>query len=136
MSRRTIRLIGALAAAAMAAIYYLIGLGVIQVVDPAATVGDAPDMLVFGGAAGTLFLVGAILLAFTDVRALWIVGAILQVLVAVMYVTVAQTRTPAFEVWGITLRVIQVPLFAALLYLALRGPEPRAMRVSGSWLRR
>jgi hypothetical protein len=41
------------------------------------------------------------------------------------YFAVAPSRTPAFEVWGITLRIIQVPLFAALVLLALRTPEPR-----------
>ena len=126
MDRRTVRYVGAAAAIAMAAIYGLIGIGVLQVVDPAATTaGDAPDMLVFGGGAGAMFLVGAVLLATTDRRILWVGGAILQVLVAAMYVSVSQTRTPPFELWGITLRLIQVPLFAALVYLAWRRPEAR-----------
>ena len=142
MDRRTVRYVGALAAAAIAAIYYLIGIGVLKVVDPGATAGDAPDMIVFGGGAGTMFLVGAILLFGTDRRLLWIVGAILQVLVAAMYVAVAPSRSPQFEPWGITLRLIQVPLFAALLYLAWRAPRAAelhrpSLRLPGrEWLRR
>ena len=123
MERRTVRYVGAAAAAAMAAIYYLIGIGVLKVVDPGATTGDTPDMLVFGAGAGTMFLVGAILLFGTDRRLLWVGGAVLQVLVAAMYVAVSPSRTPQFELWGITLRLIQVPLFAALLYLAWHAPD-------------
>lgn len=128
MSRHTIRLVGAVAAAAMAGLYYLIGLGVLTVVEPGTSVGDTPDMLVFGGGAGTMFLVGAILLATTDRRVLWIAGAILQVLVFAMYLSVSPTRTPTFEVWGITLRMIQVPLFTVLAYLALKAPERSVVR--------
>jgi hypothetical protein len=31
--------------------------------------------------------------------------------------------------WGITLRVLQVPLFAALIYLALRPTAPQPGRI-------
>jgi hypothetical protein len=37
---------------------------------------------------------------------------------------VAPDRTPAYEAWGITLWIIQLPLFAALVYLSLRAPQP------------
>ncbi|HZW01842.1 MAG TPA: hypothetical protein VFF55_09780 [Candidatus Deferrimicrobium sp.] len=43
--------------------------------------------------------------------------------VIVMYVVVGQERTPAFETWGITIKILQVVLLGALLYLALRPPE-------------
>jgi len=126
MKRQTIRLGAAALAAAMAAVYFLIGVGVLTVVDGQA--GD-PSMLGFGASAGALFLVGAILLFEFDRRWLWIVGALLQIFVAAMYVAVSPERTPAFEVWGITLRVIQVPLFAALVYLALRPTAPQPERI-------
>jgi hypothetical protein len=127
MSRHAIRLVGAAAAAAMALIYVAIGLGVLQVVDPAT---QTESLLPFGAAAGGAFLLGAALLALTDRRSLWILGAIFQVGVAVMYVVVGQQRTPPFEIWGITLRIIQVPLFAVLVYLAVRPPERRAIETS------
>ena len=41
------------------------------------------------------------------------------------YIAVAPDRTPAFEPWGITLRIVQVPLLIALLYLAVRPSEQR-----------
>ena len=125
MSRHAIRLGGAAASGLMALIYFGIGLGVLQVVDPAT---QTESLLPFGAAAGGAFLLGAALLSTTDRRPLWVLGAIFQVAVAIMYVVVSQQRTPPFEVWGITLRIIQVPLFAALLYLALKSPESRPVR--------
>ncbi|HYL41493.1 MAG TPA: hypothetical protein VET90_09305 [Candidatus Binatus sp.] len=125
MTRPTIRYVGAAAASVMAVIYFCIGLGVLQVIDPAS---QTDSLLPFGAAAGAMFLLGAILLATTDRRALWVLGAVLQVAVAVMYVAVGQQRTPPFEIWGVTLRVIQVPLLAVLVYLAVRAPEARSTR--------
>ena len=122
MSRRTIRFVAAAFAGAMAAIYFLIGLGVLTVVEGQST--DA-SLLGFGAMAGSAFLLGAFLLLATDRRWLWILGALLQVFVVVGYVMVASDRTPAFEVWGITLRIIQIPLFAALVYLAVRPTDSR-----------
>lgn len=126
MNRQTIRYVAAGLSAVIAGIYFLIGIGVLVVVDPGAAAPDAPPMLVFGASAGGAFLLGAVLLAELDRRWLWILGAILQVLVAWGYFTVAADRTPAFEAWGITLRIIQVPLLAALVYLAVRPAEPDA----------
>jgi len=120
MQRRTIRYVAAGLAAAMAVIYFLIGLGVLKVVDGQA--GD-PSMLTFGASAGAMFGLGAILLAELDRRWLWIAGAVLQVLVFAAYIGVAADRSPAFETWGIVLRIIQVPLFAALVWLALRPAD-------------
>lgn len=122
MTRHAIRLVGATAAALMALIYLLIGVGALQVVDPAT---QADSLLPFGAAAGAAFLLGAVLLAFTDRRWLWVLGAAFQVAVAIMYVVVGQQRTPPFEPWGITLRLIQIPLLAILVYLAVRPPEGR-----------
>jgi hypothetical protein len=59
-----------------------------------------------------------------------VLGAVLQLLVVWGYFAVALDRTPAFEVWGITLRFIQLPLFAALVYLSLRAPQPHGAHPS------
>lgn len=128
MDRRQVRYLAGIAAGAMAAIYFLIGLGVLQVVEPGSATEGSPDMLAFGASAGAMFLLGAVLLLAVDRRFLWVGGAILQVLVFAMYLVVSQQRTPAFELWGITLRVIQVPLFAALVYLALRREDRQPAR--------
>jgi hypothetical protein len=124
LSRRTIRYLAAAAAAAMAVIYYLIGLEILHVVDAPP---EGMSLFWFGIPAGSAFLLGAVLLVAFDRRILWILGAVLQVLVALGYLAVAPDRTPAFEVWGITLRIIQVPLFAFLVYLALRSPRDRVV---------
>ena len=123
LTRPMIRHVAAALAAAIATIYFLIGFGALSVVN--AKPGD-PSLLPFGLFAGSGFLVGAVLLVTADRRILWALGAVLQVLVAIMYVAIAPQRDPQFEVWGITLRVIQVPLFAALLYLATHSAEPHA----------
>lgn len=118
--RRTIRYAAAAASALTALVYLLIGLGVLRVVETAA---DAPPMLDFGLAAGGAFALGAVLLASTDRRILWVVGALLQVGVIVTYVNVASQRTPPFEAWGITIKVLQVLILAALAYLAVTPAE-------------
>lgn len=128
LDRRTIRYVAAALAAAMAAIYYLIGVGVLIPVQP--SVGDEGGLLFFGASAGSAFLLGAVLLIAFDRRALWILGVALQVFVVWGYFAVAPSRTPNFEIWGITLRIIQVPLIVALAYLAYRPPELAAPRTT------
>lgn len=118
LDRRRVRYAAAGLAATMAAIYYLIGLGVLDVGG-----GQAKDpgfLLVFGALAGSAFLLGAILLVRVDRRWLWAVGVAFQLFVYVAYVQVSAQRTPPFELWGMTLRVIQAPLLLALAYLAAR----------------
>ena len=101
--------------------YLLIGFGVLHVVEEVAA--DAPPLLDFGLMAAAAFGLGALLLLTLDNRILWVLGALLQVGVIVMYVVVGQQRTPAFEMWGLTIKVLQFVLLAALLYLALRPLE-------------
>ena len=80
-------------------------------------------MLAFGLSAGSAYLLGALLLLLTDRRVPWILGAILQVGVIVMYVNVAPQRTPPYEAWGITIKVLQFALLGLLAYLAIRAPQ-------------
>ncbi len=118
MSRQTIRYGAAAVAAIMAAIYFLIGLGVLNV---GGTNSDRAFLWVFGALAGGAFLLGAVLLVAVDRRWVWVAGLLFQVFVYWAYVDVSKTRTPPFETWGITLRIIQLPLLIALGYLAVRG---------------
>jgi hypothetical protein len=136
-NRRTIRLGAAGLAGAMAIIYFLIGAGVLDV--GRANGADAGFLVVFGASAGGAFLLGAVLLLAFDRRWLWILGTALQVFVMVGYLAISADRTPAFEIWGITLRVIQVPLLAALVYLAIRPADehaPQLIRRSGHRVQR
>ena len=124
LTRTQVRYGAALAAGAMAAIYYLIGLGVLDI--GGSKSGEMVDLGVFGGGAGTAFLATALLLAFTDRRWLWLLALVFQAFVYVIYFAVSASREPAFEAWGITLRLIQVPLVLGLGYLALTPTERRA----------
>jgi hypothetical protein len=120
--RRAVRAVAAAAAGVTAAMYLLIGLGVVSVVDTASA--DAPPLFDFGVAAGAAFALGALLLVATDRRILWVLGAVLQVGIIVMYVAVSPQRTPPFEMWGIAIKVLQLVLLGALAYLAVRAPQP------------
>jgi hypothetical protein len=116
LDRRRVRLGAAALSAAMAVIYLLIGLGVLDIsADPSGEV----DLFGFGLGAGALFLTGALLLVAVDHRVLWAIGLVLQGLVIAMYLAVSPQREPPYELWGITLRILQLPLIAALAYLAI-----------------
>jgi hypothetical protein len=123
ISRTTARYIGAAAAAAMAVIYFLIGLNVLYI---GTTTEGATDQFGFGVAAGIAFATWAVLLALVDRRWLWFVGLGFHALVFVIYIGASGIRVPPFEVWGLTLRAIHVVLLVALVYLAARAPRSRA----------
>lgn len=128
LTRTQVRYTGALAASAMAVIYFLIGLGVLDIGGTKS--GETVDLAVFGFSAGLAFLVLALLLALTDRRWLWILATIFQLWVYLIYVSVSGSREPSFELWGITLRIIQVPLLGALVYLSWKAPAPRTRAVT------
>jgi hypothetical protein len=126
MDRRTIRHVAAAMAGIASAIYLLIGLKVVAVIEQVA------DQPAFGLPAAIAFAAAAVALVLVDNRVLWAVGAVLQALIILMYVGVASQRTPPFEVWGLLVRVAQVVLFVALVILALRPTESRAPRPSAA----
>ncbi len=120
--RRALRYLAAALSIAMAAVYLLIGLEVIKVVDGPSS--DAPSMLVFGGLSAAAFVVGAVLLTVFDRRILWALGGLFQIFAIAMYFAVAPQRDPSYEPWGIGLKIGQGVLLLALAYLALRAPAP------------
>lgn len=113
--RRTIRYIAAALCAVTALLYALIGFHVVTVLD-----GGAEQT--WGLAPAIAYALGAVLLIAYDRRLLWILGAVLQVFVIYTYFNLASQRAPAFEVWGIVIRVIQVLILASLVYLEARLP--------------
>jgi hypothetical protein len=123
LDRQRLRSIGALASGTMAVIYYLIGLGVLGI--GGSRSGESVDLAVFGFSAGTAFLFQALLLLRTDRRWVWVLSAVFQVWVALVYVMVSGTREPPFELWGIVLRILQLPLLAVTVYLAWNAPAAR-----------
>lgn len=120
LTRAQIRRIGATASALMALLYYLIGLGVLNV--GGSTTGEMVDLRMFGFSAGSAFLVLAVLLALTDLRWVWAIALLAQFFVYIVYIGASGGRAPAFEIWGITLRLIQLVVIAALVYLTFKAP--------------
>lgn len=110
------RLIAAVAAWAAGVLYVLVGLGVLEIgraVDP-----GAQDLLVFGIAAGvSQVVVGVVLLAARGRAALLLVVGF-ETLVVLMYVAVASVRIPAYEVWGLTIKALEIVTIVATLALA------------------
>lgn len=125
VKRQTIRYWAALLAGATAAMYFLIGFCVVSVIE-----APCADQ-VFGTYAAVAYVLGMVLLLTFDNRLLWGLGAALQVMVIFMYFNLAAQRVPAYEVWGILLRVVQVVLLLALVYLAIRPTTPRLVRGTG-----
>jgi peptidoglycan/LPS O-acetylase OafA/YrhL len=122
-NRRAMRRTAAGICGVVAAIYLAIAAGATSI-EPS----DDMDLVVFGVGAASIFLVGAALLMTQDRRPLWAAGAVLQLMIGGMYLVVSSDRTPAFEVWGLGLRVLQVPLLVLLVLLAVRPVEDAAGR--------
>jgi hypothetical protein len=109
-----IRFLAAGVASVVALLYLLIGFDVITVVEDQATAGAAPVFI-----AGLVFAALAVLLV-TASRPVLVGGAVLQVVVLVMYVVVSSERIPAFEAWGLGLKALQVVLLVALTSMLVR----------------
>lgn len=118
-NRRAMRRVAAGLCGAIAAVYLAIAAG-LSSIDPS----EEMSLVAFGVGAASIFLVGAVLLLMFDRRLLWAAGAALQLMVGAMYLVVSADRTPAFEAWGLGLRVLQVPLLVLLVVLAVRSDRP------------
>lgn len=123
--RRIIRYFAAVVSGATAVMYFLIGFRVVSVLD-----GHADQT--WGLFAGAAYALGALLLLAFDRRVLWILGAILQVFVIYTYFNLASQRTPAYEVWGIVIRIAQMMILIALVCLEVRLPSARVAGLRGS----
>jgi hypothetical protein len=104
----------------IAAVYLMIGLTVVTVIQP------SDDQPVFGFIAAAAFAGSAMILLAVRRRIVWIALAAVQVFIAFTYFDLAAERVPAFEPWGIVLRILQIPLLAALGYLVVRTPRRSA----------
>jgi hypothetical protein len=116
-------------AAASAVVYALIGLEVIAVVE---TGPDDPSLFWFGIPAALAFLFGAGIMLVSERVLWWALGAVFQVFTIAAYFDVADRRTPAFEFWGIALRVVQMLLLAGLVVLIARYPQPARRGTPGT----
>lgn len=124
-NRRLVRYLAGGLSAAIAVIYYLIGFEVVNVM--------GADQVPFGRTAGTAFLVAAVASFAWDQRWMWVAWAGAQVFAFWTYFDFASERTPSFEFWGITIRVLQVILVGVLAFLVLRPAPSAARRRRRSW---
>jgi hypothetical protein len=124
-TRRRVRYSAAALAGLTAGLYVLIATSAVSVIDPAAVADARHDQLAFATPAATAYALGAVLLLIPrfDRRIVWALGALLQVGVIFMYFSVAPDREPSFEPWGITIRIVQLLLLAALVMLVADEPE-------------
>jgi hypothetical protein len=77
------------------------------------------------GVAGIVYLALAAILWFVPRPLVWAAATVMQVLVIAMYVAIAPERDPSFEVWGVTLRVLQVAMIVTLVTLLVRAVHGR-----------
>jgi hypothetical protein len=68
-------------------------------------------------------VIGAALILAFDRRWLWTIGALAQLFIIWTYFNLADQRVPAYEFWGVSIRVLQVMLTALLVYLAVVPPR-------------
>jgi hypothetical protein len=113
------RTVAVAASALIAGVYLLIFAGVLSV--GRAEAGDLGIL----GVAGGVFVVMALLLWRVRSRLLWAGVAGLQLMLTAMYVAVAPERDPSFEVWGLTIRILSVVLFVAVVAMLLGSRKDR-----------
>ena len=118
---RKVQLLAVTAAAGTAVLYFLIGLGVLHI--GRSIQGTEDDLLRFGLVSGTAYLVIAVLVYFARYRAVWILIAVVDLMVIATYFAVAAIRQPPYEIWGVLIKILQLLLLAAVVYLAVRGPK-------------
>lgn len=114
MSRPRIRQLAAVLSVTTAVLYFVIATETVRVVDGS----DEPNVVFL--VAGILFLAAAFVIVRVDRRLSWLLLAGFDAFIIWAYFQVAADRTPAFEIWGVSLRVPQLLLLVALIYLLVR----------------
>ena len=118
-------LLGLLTLALLAAlIYFLMGAGVLQPGDLQAD--DAPAGIAYF--AGACYVVGGLLILARK-RWLWVIGAVINALVIVMFIA-AYTARPAvlFSVPGLATKAAQILLEIGLIYLIVTHKRKEAVK--------
>jgi hypothetical protein len=123
------RRVAIVTASISAALYALIGLGVLPIGEPA-NGGDA-GLLEFGAMMAAVFAITALLLMRFRSTILSVAVAALQFTVLIGYAAFSGYRLPPFEVWGLLIKVDQAILLAATLYLIIRGRQRVAAPTTG-----
>ncbi len=110
--------------AACVVVYAAIGAGLIYG-QSMRTTDDGPQLWVFGFSAAAMFALGLALMLLRPGRLVWALGALWMVGVIVMYINVAPTRDPHYEIWGISLKIDQAITLVALLGLLVNDTVKR-----------
>jgi len=114
-----------------AVVYFAIGLGLIY-----EQRSGGMRLWVFGYSTALVFAVGIVLLLARPGRIVWTLGSAFTVFAIVAYVVVAPSRDPHFEIWGISLKVAQAVILAALLGLIVLDRRRTAVDPAGESGRR
>ena len=120
---RRAQLTATVTAVATALLYFLIGLGVLNIGTSTQDTGNQ-DLLGFGVASGVVYVTVAALVYLIKRRVVWILTAVLDFLVIVMYFAVASVRQPPYEIWGLLIKALELVLLGALIYLIYRSRKP------------
>ena len=114
-ARRGLVMLAAGSSALMAVIYLLIGLRMVEVIQP------ADEQPAFGLVAAAFFAGVAAVLIRWQRPIVWFLALANHMFVAYVYFDLASERMPDFEAWGLGLRVLQVPAILALGFLLFRS---------------
>lgn len=128
MNTSVVRNVAVGASVVAAALYLGIGLGVLDIGGSAD--GSDPGLLEFGVMMAAVSGITAVLLWFVRSRLLWIAVALTQFVVLFGYVAFAPHREPAFEPWGIAIKVAQAVVLGSMVYLVAHARE--ALSITGT----
>jgi hypothetical protein len=106
----------------IAALYALLYAGVLEL--PGANDGERGIL----GVAAAVFAMLAVALWRYRGRLLWSAAVLLQLGLGWMYLAIAPERDPSFEVWGLTIRALSIPLVVTLVGLLVLHHRDRAQR--------
>lgn len=112
------RMLGVGGAIASAALYLLIGLGVLSIGDSTAT-GQTTDLLAFGAVMAAVY--GSLAVGLWRLHSRVVLGLIaaFQLIPILGYVAFAGLREPPFDLWGVLIKVAQVGVLVGAAVLAL-----------------
>jgi hypothetical protein len=117
---RLAQLTATVTALATALLYFLIGFGMLNIGTSTQGTGNQ-DLLGFGVASGVVYVIVAALVYLIKRRVVWILTAVLDFLVIIMYFAVASVRQPPYEIWGLLIKALELVLLGALMYLIYRS---------------
>jgi phosphatidylserine synthase len=107
-----LRRIAAAGSLMVAGVYGLIAIDVITVMEDQATTSPAPPLV-----AAAAFTMLAVLLLLSARRGVLLFGVVLQATSIAVYLMVSTRREPAFEEWGIGLKITQLLLLSLFVWL-------------------